>query len=68
MFKNDYVERLWNWDYEWAEVIRNTVQKLLSMYSEYYAEESKDKTQSIDIITKLQDKMKADPSWAWQEV
>jgi len=59
MFKNDYVERLWNKDYIWAEVVKDIIERLIAMYSDFYADEKQeDKTKTIDIISQLQEKLK----------
>ena len=59
MFKNDYVERLWNKDYIWAEVVKDIIERLIAMYSDFYADEKQeDKIKTIDIISQLQEKLK----------
>jgi len=59
MFKNDYVERLWNKDYIWAEVVKDIIERFIAMYSDFYADEKQeDKTKTIDIISQLQEKLK----------
>ena len=59
MFKNDYVERLWNKDYIWAEVVKDIIERLIAMYSDFYADEKQeDKIKIIDIISQLQEKLK----------
>ena len=67
MFKNDFIKRLWDKDYKWAEVIKGIIERLITMYSDYFEKENKDdKTKPIDIITKLQEKMKAEWEKTWQ--
>lgn len=69
MFKNDYIERLRSKDYNWAEVIKGIIERLVAMYSNYHQEEfesKKSNTKTVDIITKLQEKMKDEWKNIWQ--
>lgn len=71
MLKNDYLDKITKWDYQWAEVVKDQIERLLDMYEWYIDEINKwndatKQTKTIDIITKLQEEMREEWKKAWQ--
>ena len=71
MLKNDYLDKITKKDYQWAETIKDQIERLLDMYEWYLDEitkwnEAPKQTKTIDIITKLQEEMREEWKKAWQ--